>query len=211
MSLVLENVFYINLEHRHDRRVHVEKELNELNWKYTRFNALNIPKFPALGCTLSHLKLLEIAKEQNLEYIVIVEDDICFNDKTIFLNNLKELLDSKKHFDVCLISGNIYPPFKPFYDKIALQVSRSYTTSGYIVKNHYYDKLINNIKTGANLLINNKDKINMYAIDVFWIQLQKVDTWVIIIPLTVTQIESYSDIERRKVNYDYLMLNTKNN
>lgn len=69
--------------------------------------------------------------------------------------------------------------------------------------------MINNIKTGANLLIRNPLQRNKYAIDMYWIQLQKKDTWIIVVPLTVTQIESYSDIEKQHVNYAPAMLHYK--
>jgi glycosyl transferase family 25 len=204
-----ENVFYINLDHRTDRREHVERELSELGWDFTRFNAVKLPNNPALGCTLSHLKILEHAKSNKLDYVVIVEDDICFTNKPQFLENLNKTLASGKHFDVCILSGNLLPPYKPFVNDCAIQVSHSQTTTGYIVKKHYYDTLINNIKTGANLLLRNPTERHNYAIDMYWIQLQQKDTWIIVIPLTVTQIDSYSDIEMRNVNYTHLMLNEK--
>lgn len=130
----MRNVFYINLEHRIDRKEHVERELTELGWKFSRFNAVRMPSNPALGCTLSHLKILENAKKDNLEHVVIVEDDICFTNKQLFLENLNNVLTSGKHFDVCVLSGNLLPPYKQFIKNSAIQVSHSQTTTGYIVK-----------------------------------------------------------------------------
>ena len=205
----LKNVFYINLEHRTDRKEHVERELTELEWEFTRFNAVRLPNSPALGCTLSHLKILEHAKVNNLDYVIIVEDDICFTNKPLFLENLNKVLSSGKHFDVCVISGNLVPPYSNFIKDCAIKVAHSQTTTGYLVKKHYYDTLINNIKTGANLLLRNPSKPNLYAIDMYWLQLQKRDTWIIVVPLTVTQIESYSDIEKRNVDYSKVMLHYK--
>ena len=46
-----------------------------------------------------------------------------------------------------------------------------------------------------------------YAIDKYWLQLQKCDNWYLIIPLTVIQQEGYSDIEKKVVNYVGLMTN----
>ena len=46
----------------------------------------------------------------------------------------------------------------------------------------------------------------MYALDIYWKRLQIQDYWFMIIPATVTQYESYSDIEEKVVNYDGLML-----
>jgi hypothetical protein len=52
----------------------------------------------------------------------------------------------------------------------------------------------------------NPDKPIMYAIDKFWFNLQEIDKWYLIIPLTVTQREDYSDIEKRPTNYTPVML-----
>ena len=68
------------------------------------------------------------------------------------------------------------------------------TTTGYIVKNHYYDKVIHNYKMGH------------YEIDVFWDTLQQKDKWFIIMPRNVTQMSDYIDILKKDVNYDHLML-----
>jgi hypothetical protein len=46
-----------------------------------------------------------------------------------------------------------------------------------------------------------------YAIDKFWLQLQRRDHWYLITPLTVIQQEGYSDIEHKVVNYADLMTN----
>jgi len=206
-----KNVYYINLNHRNDRKEHVERELTELGWMFNRFDAIRMQNNPALGCTLSHLKILENAKNNNLDYVIIVEDDILFKNKAMFLEKLNKVLLSGKHFDVCVLSGNLLPPYKQFINNDAIQVSHSQTTTGYIVKKHYYDTLINNIKTGANLLLRNPLNRNKYAIDMYWLQLQKRDVWIIIIPLNVTQIESYSDIEKNFVDYSPAMLNLKMN
>jgi hypothetical protein len=73
------------------------------------------------------------------------------------------------------------------------------------VKRHYYDTLIANIREGLQLLMRNPEKHVMYAIDKWWFQLQQKDTWYLIIPLTVTQREDYSDIEKKRTNYTWLM------
>ena len=52
---MIENVFYINLETRKDRKKQVEQELNALGWKYERFNAIRHTN-GRIGCSMSHLK-----------------------------------------------------------------------------------------------------------------------------------------------------------
>ena len=60
----ITNIFYINLEHRVDRKEYIEKELqNIFENPITRFNAINL-KSGALGCSMSHLKCIENAKKK---------------------------------------------------------------------------------------------------------------------------------------------------
>ena len=205
---MLENVYYINLENRIDRKTSVENELNSLGWKYQRFNAIKT-KDGRVGCSMSHLKLLKMAKEKNLDYIVIVEDDIQFMRKTWYNDKIENIMDTD--FDVFLLAGNLRPPiYETKYDSI-FKVSKSFTTTGYIVKKHYYDKLIDNINEGLQLLLKNLEKclllpINIYALDVYWMKLQERNKWYIIMPRTITQRPIYSDIENKYTDYNHLML-----
>jgi hypothetical protein len=84
-------------------------------------------------------------------------------------------------------------------------VSSCQTTTGYLVNGHYFDTLIDNFRTGINKLIKNPELHVQYAIDKYWFHLQKRDNWYLIIPLTVTQREDYSDIEKRPTNYTNVM------
>ena len=80
------NIFYINLEHRVDRREHVIKELTTKGLglgleNITRFNAIKMIN-GAVGCSMSHLKILQDAMSNNLDHVLIVEDDITFSSHT---------------------------------------------------------------------------------------------------------------------------------
>jgi len=65
--------------------------------------------------------------------------------------------------------------------------------------------LIQNIKDGLGQLLRNPEQHTLYAIDKYWFQLQRLDHWYLIIPLTVTQRADYSDIEKRPTNYQRVM------
>lgn len=200
----IQNVFYINLEHRKDRKEHVENELKKIGLVGQRFNAIKTIN-GAIGCSMSHLKLLQDAVKNNLSHIVILEDDISFLDPKLFTRNLETFLKKRKNeWDVVLFAGNNIPPYTKI-DNTCIRISACQTTTGYMVNGHYIKTLMENIKTGLNNLIANpNDKIN-FAIDRFWFSLQRKDRWFLIIPPTVIQREDYSDIEQRKTNYKELM------
>jgi hypothetical protein len=65
---------------------------------------------------------------------------------------------------------------------------------------------LKNFKESAANLLRNPDNKREYALDIYWNRLQMQDFWYMITPPTVTQYESYSDIENRNVNYENMML-----
>ena len=202
----ITNVFYINLDSRIDRKNHVESQLISLGLiNIQRFSAIKLAN-GALGCSMSHLKCLQQAKERNMDHILICEDDITFLDPPLFIKQMNICLSNNKEWDVILLAGNNVPPYK-IIDESCVQVSHCQTTTGYLVRKQYYDILINNIREGINYLIQKdlKDAFN-YAIDKYWLCLQKEYVWLLIVPLSVSQREDYSDIEGKHTNYTKLML-----
>jgi glycosyl transferase family 25 len=202
--LDIKHAFYINLHKRPDRKQHVENQLKIVGINAERFDAVEMQN-GAIGCSTSHLKVLEMAKANNLDHVLIVEDDILFTNPPLFVNQFNKFLSTHTDFDVALIAGNNLPPYK-MIDDTCVQVTQCQTTTGYLVKSHYYDKLIDNFKNGIVNQINNPNDRNQYAIDKYWFHLQKIDKWVLITPLTVAQREDYSNIERRPTNYISAML-----
>jgi hypothetical protein len=116
----------------------------------------------------------------------------------------------KKHgsisdnWNVLLLAGNNVPPYVNI-DETCIRVSHCQTTTAYIIKQSYYDILLKNIRDGINKLMKNPLKPVLYAIDKYWIQLQKIHTWYMIVPVEAVQREDYSDIENKKTNYENMM------
>jgi glycosyl transferase family 25 len=202
----IKNIFYINLEHRTDRKEHVEKELLKIGFKEAqRFNAIKMEN-GAIGCSMSHLRILQDAQKNNLDHILIVEDDISFLDPELFKNQLNSFFEThKNNWDVVLLAGNNMPPYKNI-DDTCIQVSRCQTTTGYIVNGHYIKTLLQNVKIGLTHLINKPTEHAKYAIDKYWFILQQLYKWYLIVPLTVVQREDYSDIAKRVTNFEKHML-----
>jgi len=200
----IKHAFYINLDSRPDRKIYIEEHMKQININVERFKAIQMAN-GAIGCSMSHLKLIQYAKENNLDHILIVEDDIYFIDPELFKNQFNLFLSKQKDFDVVLISGNNIPPYKKI-DDYCIKISQCQTTTGYLVRNHYYDKLIQNYKEGIQKLLFEPHNKFFYAIDKYWFSLQGKDNWYLITPLTVIQKEDYSDIEKKKTNYAKLML-----
>ena len=201
----IKHAYYINLEKRTDRKVYVEEQLTKIGIKAERFNAIQLPN-GALGCSMSHLKCIENAKQNNWDHVLVVEDDITFLDSELFVKQLNKFLKVNNNWDVILLAGNVYKPYISI-GNFCIKVFRCQTTTGYIVKSAYYDKLIENYREGINNLMKEPNKKNQYAIDKNWFRLQEKDSWYLITPLTVIQREDYSDIEEKNVSYIEHMTN----
>lgn len=196
---------YINLTCRPDRNDATFKELAKVGiTNPERCNAVSLEN-GALGCSMSHLKCVELAKKRDYEAIFICEDDIEFLDAELFLKQIGTFLASPIKWDVIIVSGNNMIPFK-HVNNTCIQVFNCQTTTGYIVKKHYYDTLIANYKTGIQHLLKDPTK-SEFKIDKYWFSLQKKDSWYLIIPLSVVQREDYSDIEKKVTNFKRHMLN----
>lgn len=200
----INHAFYINLKSRPDRKQYVEMQLDKIGIKADRFNAIKLPN-GALGCSMSHLKCLEIAQKNNWSHLLIVEDDITFLQPEILKNQLNLFLSNHNDWDVVLIGGNNMPPYTKI-DDTCVRVSLCQTTTGYLVNRNYFDTLIQNYRIGIKKLIEHPLNTFVYAIDKFWFHLQQKDKWYLIIPLTVIQREDYSNIEGRCTNYADVML-----
>ena len=200
----IKHALYINLDSRPDRKKHVEGQLSIVGIQAERFTAIRLEN-GALGCSMSHLKCLEIAKANNWPHILIIEDDILFLKPNIFVNQLNLFLHNHKSFDVLLIAGNNAPPYDTI-DNTCVKVTKCQTTTGYLVQSHYFDRLIQNFRNGIQQLLKYPNNHIYFAIDKYWFKLQELDKWYLIVPLTVTQREDYSDIEKKSTNYTRLMI-----
>lgn len=202
--MMFEHTFFINLESRVDRLAHVTTELEKMGISAERFNAVRMTN-GAIGCTISHIKCLELARDRGYNNVFICEDDICFTNPDLFKKNMQKFMLNTNAWDVCLVAGNNLPPYEPVGDYCA-KIYNCQTTTGYVVNKHYYDTLISNFRDGLSKLLKNPMQKTLYAIDMYWKQLQQVHNWYIITPLTVYQLDGYSDIENKVTDFRHMML-----
>ena len=197
----IKNIIFINLDKRTDRLEHVREQLLLIGKTGERFKAIEL-KNGLIGCALSHIKCLELAKARGWDHVFICEDDIMFNNPKLFLQQLSKFFKSGLVWDVVLVAGNNVPPYKKF-GNFCIKVSHCQTTTGYIIKSHYYDVLIKNFKEGVHKLLQNPDNHLKYGLDKYWLSLQKKDNWYLIIPPTIVQLPGYSDILHKFTDYSY--------
>ena len=205
---LFDYTLFINLEDRVDRLIQVRTELTKWGIQNPeRFNAVKMAN-GAVGCSMSHIKCLELAKERNYPYVFICEDDIQCVDIPKMLKMMSDFYKTHGEtdtWDVLLVGGNNAPPYRILNEGI-MQAYNCQCTVGYIVRRHYYNKLISNFRDGVKQLMRNPEKHREFAVDMYWKRLQQEDRWLMLLPLTITQRNSYSDIEGKEVDYSRMML-----
>ena len=178
MSNNIDHIFYINLDRRVDRKVQMEKQMNEYKLPIERFTA--IPSDPGIyGCSRSHLEVLKLAKERNYKNVLILEDDFVFLvSKEEWERQLTTLFESKFSFDVCMVSFIMMQPTQPLRDYSFLcRIVEAQTASGYLVNGAYLDTLIALYEKSV-VLLEQTGEIWIYANDQSFKVLQKTDLWV---------------------------------
>jgi len=202
---LLKHTLFINLDQRVDRLAHATEQFKRMGIDAERVKGTKTA-VGAVGCTMSHIKCIELAKQRNYDYVFICEDDITFTNPALLKKNMKLFLENDEiQWDMLIIGGNNVPPYHQVEEYCA-RVFYCQTTTGYIVKKEYYDTLLANFKESVHNLVRNPENGREYALDIYWKRLQMRDFWYMITPPTVTQYESYSDIESKIVNYDDMML-----
>ena len=190
MDILNKQHFYINLDKRVDRKEKVEKEL--IDFGFTSPNRISAieNKIGLIGCALSHIRCLEEAKKNNWSHVLILEDDIYFIDKERCKNLIEKYIDYD--YDVLFLGALIADNKYSKVDGNLLKINKAITAHSYIVKSHYYDKLIENFREGIELK-NKNPTDEQYNIDTYWFNLQIVDRWYCLKPIMCSQYDDYSD------------------
>jgi glycosyl transferase, family 25 len=187
----IEKVIYINLEHRTDRKAEIEQVLSEIpQEKVLRFNAIK-ESHGGVGCTKSHIAVLEMAIQNKWKNYLVIEDDAIWASQDSY-RLFCELI--KNPFDV-LTLGIAHAKYTADYKLVSGQ-----TTTAYLVQDHYYPVLLENFKEGLHNFLTTGN-YGVYALDQYWKRLQARDNWYAVIPSLFVQRPSYSDIEKRITDY----------
>lgn len=201
MSHNIDKIYYINLDHRTDRKSEMETELSKMSLTAERYPACYFPSNGAAGCGRSHIAVLKDAIEKGYRNVLIFEDDFTFTvSKEELETNLEKLFSMEEGFDVCLVSYLLVSGEPTKYEWIT-KVNEAQTTSGYLINQHYYSKLLKVFEEGTAEL----EKTNyhwIYAVDQIWKGLQREDSWYCFTPRFGRQRAGYSDISGCDKDYD---------
>ena len=189
----VDRVYYINLPTRVQREKEIQSELQKM-----LINPFKIQKVYAsfdkrgfMGCTKSHIRVLQMALASALNTIIVFEDDfqLCMDiEKSICLINRfwKTFPDA----NVLMLQANPIS-VKPTTLSGISKVRQAYCTAGYMVKGSYIPTLLQSFQDSFK---------RTKPLDVIP-SLQTRDNWYCLQPPMGKQRASFSDIEQRHVHY----------
>ncbi len=202
----MNKVYYINLEHRTDRNMHMINQFAQYDISLNRINAI-YNNNGAIGCGLSHIKTLKEALLNDNDYSIIMEDDFYIFDHNVYKQFILDFnsIRNNTNWDMIVltprgktVSNDCINKFKRIID--------NQTATGYIIKKDLIPILIDNLKEAVYGLMQGKDP-NIYAIDQYWKQMQLKYKFYYYENVFAGQYPGYSDIEKRMVNYNERFVN----
>ena len=165
LNKFFDKIYCINLDNRKDRWGEANAEFQKHGLEVERFSAVNgedakdkpvyhpaLAKRPGLvGCNLSHGKILRKAKEENFKNVLVLEDDIIFDDNLNerFFRLISQLPEDWEMF---YLSGNNIGKNKnvnntlQYIDKNIARTTHTLATHAYAAKAHLFDKLIEGVE-----------------------------------------------------------------
>jgi GR25 family glycosyltransferase involved in LPS biosynthesis len=198
-------IYYINLDHRKDRYEHINNELRKTNINLSKVNRIPgvyIKELGILGCAKSHCLALEAFIKSGKNHCIIFEDDFTFTESQTTVNNLiNKVFNELKTFDVVMLASNILNSQPTDYNFL-VKIIDAQTLSGYAVSKQFAEILLNNYRESIRLLEHAGKKVHPFCFDIYMKRLQPWSKWYCLNPKIGRQIESYSDIENRVVDYE---------
>jgi glycosyl transferase family 25 len=168
----IDLVIYINLDNRTDRRMEVEQEFQRAQVpqeRILRWPATRLSKNPALGCTLSHIAVLEhiLTLPPEVKNILILEDDFNFvDDINLVHSSLNQFLQYPRDtWELILLCYTVLEK-EPYNDLVSLSLF-SQGTAGYLLNRDSAARLLENFKEGRDKLAET-NKGPQYAVDMYW-------------------------------------------
>lgn len=199
--------FVINLERRKDRLESIKKEMEYIGWEYEYFPAVDTNSH--IGCTMSHLEIIKLAKKRNYEKVLVIEDDCIIMPYAKSL--IKKIENETENLDFAIINlsptinrpVNLSNKHRWFLDITNLPPKQEHHRGIYATNMiMYHSSIYDNV-----LEIEDPLKITHYAIDDFIYQFitSKYHSYAPINPIG-PQIQNWSDVSHGIYNNFYTQI-----
>jgi GR25 family glycosyltransferase involved in LPS biosynthesis len=194
------DLYVINIIERKDRWDNIVKTFNDPEYNLIKIEAIK-HKNGWKGCFLSHKKCIQIAKDKNLENIIVLEDDCIPFDVNTFKKRLlqyKKYLDENNNWNIFLggtvsINELWVTDIINFDDKNMVEMKKAYATHFICYNKNVYDLFLSQPITKP--------------IDEFWHEKIKC---IMPVPFIAKQLPGYSNIVNKNKS-DEKRINDANN
>ena len=217
MFSFFKKVYCINLTSREDRWERCKKEFDlvKVTNQVERFSAVNLRRFDfdeqydvsigpysvvsAGGCLASHRAIIQEAKDNGLENVLVLEDDVGFIPEEV--NNFLKAVDDLKSQDWALfyLGATVERQMNFVTDNIFKTTLPKATHA--IANNHtVYEEILGTLPEGTNEML--KFVKDRAALDDYFVNdIQPRYNCYICNPMFVVQGRSFSDIVQRNIDY----------
>jgi glycosyl transferase family 25 len=202
----IDRIVYINLDERPDRDQDIRREFERLRVppkKIQRFPAIR-HETGAIGCSMSHARVMELAVAGGWRNVLVLEDDFSFIRDTEKIDEVIRSFFSRfpgDSWDVLNLTRGYHQRFEPAGVPWLRRVVDVSTTSGFLVNGHFYRELLDNFREGLERLSSDPTDREAFCIDRYWRHLMPRSAWYITVPSLGYQREGFSTIENRPVDY----------
>lgn len=177
--------YIINLKERIDRKQHIISEIAKIpQLSYTVIDAI---RDNTGTCFASHLKCIQLAKDNKLPFVLILEDDCVFTSDCIDILNIAVNEIQTINWDMLYLGANLNAPAYSF-SKSLVKLTGAYTTHAYMVHERFYDTIL-------NLTLD-------FEIDVCYSKLMTDHNIFMCDPIIAYQLPSHSDIQHGFRDYN---------
>jgi glycosyl transferase, family 25 len=192
------DVHFINLKFRKDRKAEILQEFKRVGLSnFSRFDAVS-DENGALGCAKSHVKLLEAARVNQHQLLMICEDDCQFVIDRSKLDGIVEEFFCNPYLEVLCLGNNAKNGFQ--ISPALMITSDTQTTSCYLVKSQAISLVLESARKSVQKLSCGEPS-GEFAIDIVWKELQKKVFFALPKDLCVKQRASFSNIQNSYNDY----------
>ena len=203
---LFDKIYCINLDSRSDRWEECLDEFKKIGIENDVERVSAFQMTPGIaGCTKSHLECIKLAKLNNYNSVLILEDDVTFTDNftEIYNAGVNQLLDKSIKYDMLYFSANLYGDGNYLIDDNLAKISSAKAGHAYIVNSSVYDIIINafsDIQWNAphNWHHGNPNRMNM---DTWYKNIQQLGNVYGIYPSLAEQRPSHSDLLNTYCDY----------
>lgn len=202
-----DEIYCINLDERTDRWEHAQKEFEKAGIldKVKRFSAIRDVD-GRVGVIKSNLAIIKIAKEKKLKNVLVFEDDVQFivdNPQEVLQKSIDQAQGIKWH--LFYLGANTHQKLIKFKPNL-IALKNAFAVHSMAYSDLMFDPFIrkyDNIKKINNFT----DILDVYLAQ----QIQEKTICLMVNPMMTTQMNSFSDIEQRNVDYSFIEERYKNN